>query len=107
MADAICLLRDVICHQNLTNSVVSRFSMVVLLGYISCFCCSLIDIIYLLQSSKGAKIYNAAVAATVDGQKTGREGDEKLKMHTQSYCCLDYSQVLNSLNLHKQKNIWS
>ncbi|KAL0283098.1 UNVERIFIED_CONTAM: Transcription initiation factor IIE subunit alpha [Sesamum angustifolium] len=44
------------------------------------------------ESSKGAKIYNAAVAATVDGQKNGREGDEKLKMHTQSYCCLDYSQ---------------
>lgn len=45
------------------------------------------------ESSKGAKIYNAAVAATADGQVTGREGDEKLKMHTQSYCCLDYSQI--------------
>ncbi|XP_051135359.1 transcription factor efuD-like [Andrographis paniculata] len=45
------------------------------------------------ESSKGAKIYNAAVAATVDGHVTGREGDEKLKMHTQSYCCLDYAQI--------------
>ncbi|GFP93768.1 hypothetical protein PHJA_001521200 [Phtheirospermum japonicum] len=49
------------------------------------------------ETSKGAKVYNAAVAAaTVDGQKFGREGDDKLKMHTQSYCCLDYAQVLNS-----------
>ncbi|KAK6134752.1 hypothetical protein DH2020_031486 [Rehmannia glutinosa] len=44
------------------------------------------------ETAKGAKIYNAAVAATGDSQQTGREGDEKLKMHTHSYCCLDYSQ---------------
>lgn len=39
-------------------------------------------------------MYNAAVAATADGHQTGREGDEKIKMHTHSYCCLDYAQVL-------------
>ncbi|KAK4420514.1 Transcription initiation factor IIE subunit alpha [Sesamum alatum] len=57
------------------------------------------------ESSKGAKIYNAAVAATVDGQKTGREGDEKLKMHTQSYCCLDYSQIYDVVRyrLHRMR----
>lgn len=46
------------------------------------------------QTAKGAKISNAAVAATADGHHTGREGDEKIKMHTHSYCCLDYAQVL-------------
>lgn len=48
----------------------------------------------LLQTAKGAKIYSAAVAATADGQQTGREGEEKIKLHTHSYCCLDYAQVL-------------
>lgn len=69
------------------------------------FRCTLIGIVYLLQSSKGAKIYNAAVAATVDGQKNGREGDEKLKMHTQSYCCLDYSQIYDVVRyrLHRMR----
>lgn len=47
-----------------------------------------------LQTAKGAKIYNAAVAATGDSQQMGREGDDKQKMHTHSYCCLDYAQVL-------------
>ncbi|KAL8551090.1 hypothetical protein ACS0TY_000244 [Phlomoides rotata] len=46
----------------------------------------------LLLTSKGAKMHNAAVATRGDAQKFGREGDEKTKMHTQSYCCLDYSQ---------------
>ncbi|PIN08346.1 Transcription initiation factor IIE, alpha subunit [Handroanthus impetiginosus] len=57
------------------------------------------------ETSKGAKIYNAAVAATVDGQKTGREGDEKQKMHTQSYCCLDYAQIYDVVRyrLHRMK----
>ena len=41
---------------------------------------------------KGAKIYNAAIAA-VDGNSAEKEGDEKLKVHTNSYCCLDYAQV--------------
>ncbi|GER31603.1 transcription initiation factor IIE alpha subunit family protein [Striga asiatica] len=57
------------------------------------------------ETSKGAKIYNAAVAATVDGQKIGREGDEKQKLHTQSYCCLDYSQIYDVVRyrLHRMK----
>ena len=45
------------------------------------------------QTAKGAKIYSAAVAATADGQQTAKEGEEKVKLHTHSYCCLDYSQV--------------
>lgn len=48
--------------------------------------------ILLVQTAKGAKIYSAAVAATADGQH-GREGEEKIKLHTHSYCCLDYAQV--------------
>ena len=46
----------------------------------------------LLQTAKGAKAYSAAVAATADNL-TGREGEEKIKLHTHSYCCLDYAQV--------------
>jgi transcription initiation factor TFIIE subunit alpha len=42
----------------------------------------------LTQTAKGAKIYSAAVAST-----TGKEGEEKVKLHTHSYCCLDYAQV--------------
>lgn len=49
------------------------------------------------QTAKGAKIYSAAVAATADGQ-TGKEGEEKVKLHTHSYCCLDYAQVNLSTN---------
>lgn len=44
------------------------------------------------QTAKGAKIFSAAVAATGDGMV--KEGEEKIKLHTHSYCCLDYSQVL-------------
>ncbi|KAK6134876.1 hypothetical protein DH2020_031360 [Rehmannia glutinosa] len=57
------------------------------------------------ETAKGAKIYNAAVAATGDSQQTGREGDEKLKMHTHSYCCLDYSQIYDVVRyrLHRMK----
>ncbi|XP_073044000.1 uncharacterized protein [Primulina eburnea] len=57
------------------------------------------------ETAKGAKIYNAAVAATADGQQTGREGDEKLKMHTHSYCCLDYAQIHDVVRyrLHRMK----
>lgn len=47
----------------------------------------------LLQGAKGAKVYNSAVAATADGLQNGKEGDDKIKMHTHSYCCLDYAQV--------------
>lgn len=45
-----------------------------------------------LQTAKGAKMHNAAVAATIDGLPA-KEGEEKVKMHTHSYCCLDYAQV--------------
>ncbi|KAL3615244.1 hypothetical protein CASFOL_040905 [Castilleja foliolosa] len=55
------------------------------------------------ETSKGAKVYNAAMAATVDGQKFGREGDDKLKMHTQSYCCLDYSQICDVVRYRIQR----
>ncbi|XP_075473760.1 uncharacterized protein LOC142504822 [Primulina tabacum] len=57
------------------------------------------------ETAKGAKIYNAAVAATGDSLHTGREGDEKLKMHTHSYCCLDYAQIYDVVRyrLHRMK----
>ncbi|KAL3848926.1 hypothetical protein ACJIZ3_010808 [Penstemon smallii] len=57
------------------------------------------------ETAKGAKIYNAAVAATADGQQNGRDGDDKLKLHTHSYCCLDYSQIYDVVRyrLHRMK----
>ncbi|KAH6780548.1 Transcription factor TFIIE [Perilla frutescens var. hirtella] len=57
------------------------------------------------ETAKGAKIYNAAFAATGDGQQTGREGDDKQKMHTHSYCCLDYAQIYDVVRyrLHRMK----
>jgi hypothetical protein len=39
-------------------------------------------------------MHNAVVANTTDGHRT-QEGDDKIKMHTHSYCCLDYAQVLS------------
>ena len=45
-----------------------------------------------VQTAKGAKIFSAAVAATVDGHRHSKDED-KIKMHTHSYCCLDYAQV--------------
>ncbi|OAY59291.1 general transcription factor IIE subunit 1 isoform X2 [Manihot esculenta] len=45
------------------------------------------------ETAKGAKIYSAAVAATAEGQRNAKEGEEKIKLHTHSYCCLDYAQI--------------
>ncbi|KAL6182939.1 hypothetical protein ACLB2K_044351 [Fragaria x ananassa] len=47
------------------------------------------------ETAKGAKIFSAAVAATADGQQHTKEGEEKIKLHTHSYCCLDYAQALH------------
>ncbi|KAL1560753.1 transcription initiation factor IIE subunit alpha-like isoform X1 [Salvia divinorum] len=57
------------------------------------------------ETAKGAKVYNAAVAATGDSQQTGREGDDKQKMHVHSYCCLDYAQIYDVVRyrLHRMK----
>ncbi|KAG0485340.1 hypothetical protein HPP92_009216 [Vanilla planifolia] len=57
------------------------------------------------ETAKGAKVYNAAVAATADGQPPVKEGDEKNKMHTHSYCCLDYAQIYDVVRyrLHRMK----
>ncbi|XP_022987307.1 general transcription factor IIE subunit 1-like [Cucurbita maxima] len=57
------------------------------------------------ETAKGAKIFSAAVAATADGQHPGKEGDEKIKMHTHSYCSLDYAQVYDVVRyrLHRMK----
>ncbi|KAL1567643.1 transcription initiation factor IIE subunit alpha-like [Salvia divinorum] len=56
------------------------------------------------ETSKSAKMFNAAVAATVDGQKNGRD-DEKQKLQTQSYSCLDYSQICDVVRyrLHRMR----
>ncbi|EXC28058.1 General transcription factor IIE subunit 1 [Morus notabilis] len=56
-------------------------------------------------TAKGAKIFSAAVAATADGQQHVKEGDEKIKMHTHSYCCLDYAQIYDVVRyrLHRLK----
>ncbi|XP_078178945.1 uncharacterized protein LOC144573127 isoform X2 [Carex rostrata] len=58
------------------------------------------------ESAKGAKIFSAAVAAaTGDGRQSGKEGEEKVKMHTHSYCCLDYAQIYDVVRyrIHKMK----
>lgn len=56
------------------------------------------------ETAKGAKIYSAAVAATADAH-TGRDGEEKIKLHTHSYCCLDYAQIYDVVRyrLHRMK----
>ncbi|KAF9608776.1 hypothetical protein IFM89_011397 [Coptis chinensis] len=58
-----------------------------------------------LQTAKGAKIFSAAVAATADGQPLMKEGEEKLKLHTHSYCCLDYAQIYDVVRyrMHRMK----
>ncbi|XP_057416757.1 transcription initiation factor IIE subunit alpha-like [Lotus japonicus] len=58
------------------------------------------------ETAKGAKIYSAAVAATADSQQTGKEGEEKVKLHTHSYCCLDYAQIydVTRYRLHRMKH---
>ncbi|PIA63502.1 hypothetical protein AQUCO_00201090v1 [Aquilegia coerulea] len=55
------------------------------------------------ETAKGAKIFSAAVAATGDGLV--KEGEEKLKLHTHSYCCLDYAQIHDVVRyrLHRMK----
>ncbi|KOM33106.1 hypothetical protein LR48_Vigan01g266200 [Vigna angularis] len=57
------------------------------------------------ETAKGAKIYSAAVAATADGH-LAKEGEEKVKLHTHSYCCLDYAQIYDVIRyrLHRMKH---
>ncbi|KAG1354948.1 general transcription factor IIE subunit 1 [Cocos nucifera] len=57
------------------------------------------------ETAKGAKVFSAAVAATGDGQQMVKEGEEKTKLHTHSYCCLDYAQIYDVVRyrLHRMK----
>lgn len=57
------------------------------------------------ETTKGVKAYNAAIAATNDGSTNQREGEEKQKVHTHSYCCLDYAQVYDIVRyrIHRAK----
>jgi hypothetical protein len=57
-----------------------------------------------LQTVKGAKLYNAAIAAVSEDHPGGREGEEKLKVHTHSYCCIDYAQVMTVICLESNLN---
>ncbi|CAN1342964.1 General transcription factor IIE subunit 1 [Linum perenne] len=56
------------------------------------------------ETAKGAKLYSAAVAATTEVQN-GKEGEDKVKLHTHSYCCLDYAQIYDVVRyrLHRLK----
>ncbi|MED6199625.1 hypothetical protein PIB30_077640 [Stylosanthes scabra] len=58
------------------------------------------------ETAKGAKMYSAAVAATADGHSIAKEGEEKVKLHTHSYCCLDYAQIYDVVRyrLHRMKH---
>ncbi|AQK65623.1 Transcription factor TFIIE alpha subunit [Zea mays] len=55
------------------------------------------------ESAKNAKAHNAAAAN--DGQTVAKEGEEKVKMHTHSYCCLDYAQICDVVRyrIHRMK----
>ncbi|XP_010536647.1 PREDICTED: general transcription factor IIE subunit 1-like isoform X2 [Tarenaya hassleriana] len=55
------------------------------------------------ETAKGVKMYSAAVAATTDLQSRG--GEEKVKLHTHSYCCLDYAQIYDVVRyrIHRMK----
>ncbi|KAL8152401.1 hypothetical protein V2J09_010161 [Rumex salicifolius] len=44
------------------------------------------------ETAKGVKLHAAAVAATADSHPY-KEGEDKIKLHTHSYCCLDYAQL--------------
>ncbi|XP_035550043.1 general transcription factor IIE subunit 1-like isoform X2 [Juglans regia] len=54
------------------------------------------------ETAKGANIFSAAVAVTVAGQQTTQAGEEKIKMHTHSYCCLDYAQIYDVVRYRLQ-----
>ncbi|WVZ59096.1 hypothetical protein U9M48_009295 [Paspalum notatum var. saurae] len=58
------------------------------------------------ENAKGTKQHNTAAAAASDGQPvTNKEGEEKVKMHTHSYCCLDYAQICDVVRyrIHRMK----
>ncbi|WVZ58753.1 hypothetical protein U9M48_008987 [Paspalum notatum var. saurae] len=58
------------------------------------------------ENAKGTKQHNAAAAAANDGQPvTNKEGEVKVKMHTHSYCCLDYAQICDVIRyrIHRMK----
>ncbi|KAL5726069.1 hypothetical protein ACHQM5_009140 [Ranunculus cassubicifolius] len=57
------------------------------------------------ETARGVKVHSAAVAATADGKQIGKEGEEKVKLHTHSYCCLDYAQLYDVVRyrLHRMK----
>ncbi|KAJ7518182.1 hypothetical protein O6H91_21G058600 [Diphasiastrum complanatum] len=57
------------------------------------------------ETVKAAKAYNAAIAATSDGKPGEQEKEEKQKVHTHSYCCLDYAQVYDVVRyrIHRAK----
>ncbi|KAL9239939.1 hypothetical protein vseg_014210 [Gypsophila vaccaria] len=57
------------------------------------------------ETAKGVKMHAAAVAATTDPNNFTREGEEKIKLHTHSYCCLDYAQIYDVVRyrMHRMK----
>lgn len=59
---------------------------------------------YRKETAKGVKMHNAAVAAVTDGQH-GRNGEDKVKLHIHSYCCLDYAQIYDVVRyrLHRMR----
>ncbi|GKC39993.1 hypothetical protein Tco_1052377, partial [Tanacetum coccineum] len=52
------------------------------------------NILYLclLHTANGSKAYSVAVVVATPDNLPGRE-DEKIKLQTHSYCCIDYAQV--------------
>ncbi|KAH9618918.1 hypothetical protein KSS87_006570 [Heliosperma pusillum] len=57
------------------------------------------------ETAKGVKMHAAAVAATAETNAFTREGEDKVKLHTHSYCCLDYAQIYDVVRyrMHRMK----
>ncbi|KAK3157876.1 hypothetical protein QOZ80_2AG0129530 [Eleusine coracana subsp. coracana] len=64
----------------------------------------LITRVHRKESAKAEKAHNSAAAAA-SGQPVAKEDEEKQKMHTHSYCCLDYAQICDVVRyrIHRMK----
>ncbi|XP_024543384.1 general transcription factor IIE subunit 1 isoform X1 [Selaginella moellendorffii] len=58
------------------------------------------------ETTKNAKVYNAAVAVA-DGEQQGGPANEKTKALLHSYCCLDYAQICDVVRyrIHRAKKM--
>ncbi|EHA8588233.1 putative general transcription factor IIE subunit 1-like [Cocos nucifera] len=114
MATAVVLpttwLRDLSLLSYISGLVMSLIGsmltmLVTLILPCACFLSILRAKVAWTQTAKCAKVFSAAFVATGDGQQIVKEGEEKTKLHTHSYCCLDYAQIYDVVRyrLHRMK----